>query len=82
MTHDFKGVLSQKKVLPVEAPSLKRLMEVLEQREGEKWAVMDVRITTGIDEIVHDIVDGIAVGVSDGSFKFGDDSLNGGDEAK
>ena len=44
-------------------------MEALELKQGERWAIKDVRMTQHINEIIDDITNGTAVGVSDGSFK-------------
>ena len=52
-----------------EVASLERLMEVLSLREGEQWALHNLKTTECIDDIVMDIATGKAVGVSDGSFK-------------
>ena len=52
-----------------EVPSLDRLMEVLGLREGEQWALHNLKTTECIDDIVKDIANGKAVGISDGSFK-------------
>ena len=52
-----------------EIASLERLMEVLSLREGEQWALHNLKTTECIDDIVMDISTGKAVGVSDGSFK-------------
>ena len=49
--------------------SLERLMEVLSLRKGEQWALHNLKTTECIDDIVKDIANGKAVGVSDGSFK-------------
>ena len=53
----------------VEEASLQKLMSVLKLRKGEQWALNNMQTTVCIDEIVRDIADGKAVGVSDGSFK-------------
>ena len=50
-------------------PSLEKLIDVLDRRKGEQWAIQQLLTTTDIDEIVQDIAKGTAVGVSDGSFK-------------
>jgi len=53
----------------VEEDSLETLIGALGAREGEQWALRNIKTTICIDEIIKDIANGMAVGVSDGSFK-------------
>ena len=54
-----------------EAPSLDNLPNVLFQRKGEQWALLNIMTTPDIDEVVQDILNGTTVGISDGSYKEG-----------
>ena len=49
--------------------TLDQLFIDLDKRVGEQWALQDIQTTLEIDELVEDIRNGKAVGVSDGSFK-------------
>ena len=44
-------------------------MHALEGTDGEQWAAMGIMMTPEINEILDDILNGIAVGVSGGYFK-------------
>ena len=48
---------------------LQQVIDALEDRIGEQWALKEILTTDCIDEIVRDINKGTAVAVSDGSFK-------------
>ena len=53
----------------VEPASLETLIRELDTKIGEQWALKNMKTTVCIDDIVADIKNGKAVGVSDGSFK-------------
>ena len=42
---------------------------MLNGMKRERWALQNVQMTDNINEIIEDIVKGMAIGVSDGSFK-------------
>lgn len=65
----YGTVVQQKNEEQVYNASRVRRIEVLNNREGEQWAVMRVVVTANINEIMNDIKLGTAVAVSDGSFK-------------
>ena len=50
-------------------PTIKGLQEWMKDQVGEEWVFEGVEMTEGIDRLVTDIMNGSAVGVSDGSFK-------------
>ena len=53
----------------VDTPSAEVLRQAMDASEEGKWALRDVLATDDIDEIIADITNGTAIGVSDGSFK-------------
>ena len=46
-----------------------KLYNVLQEKKGEQWALVDLAMTKDIDEIIQDILTGVAIGVSHESFK-------------
>jgi hypothetical protein len=48
---------------------LAKVINALDIREGEQWALKEILTTESITEIVRDIENGTAVAVSDGSYK-------------
>lgn len=67
MPFGYREVLNSVVNQPTYIPFLQRLVESLENRQGEKLAVMDM--LQGIDEIIRKIGNETAVGVSNDSFK-------------
>lgn len=51
--------------LPIDFHSLQRLLDALENRPGEKWAVMGIKMTHSIDDIIMVIGNGTTVEGSD-----------------
>ena len=45
------------------------MIGALDAREGKQWALRNIKTTICIDEIIKDVANEMAVGVSDGSFK-------------
>ena len=69
VTHGFRPTQETTIAQPTEEITIRGLIQSLHKRIGETWAVHDVKTSVDIDEIVDDIANGTAVGVSDGSFK-------------
>ena len=69
VTHGFRPTQETTISQHTEVITIRGLIECLHKRIGETWAVHDVKTSVDIDEIVDDIANGTAVGVSDGSFK-------------
>ena len=69
VTHGFKPLQCNIISNHNEETTIRGLMQSLQQRKGETWAVQEVKTSREINEIVDDIANGTAVGVSDGSFK-------------
>ena len=53
----------------VDTPSTASLQQAMDDSEEGKWTLRDVLASDDIDEIIADIINGTAIGVSDGSFK-------------
>ena len=49
--------------------ALERFIELVNNREGEGWALQDLQMSTCIESLATAIMNGTAVGVSDGSYK-------------
>ena len=65
----YVGSLSTQPDDGVDTPSAEGLRQAMDDSEEGKWALRDVLATDDIDEIIADITNGTAIGVSDGSFK-------------
>jgi len=68
-TQDYNIEMNAVSAVQVEEASLEKLIGALGAREGEQWALRNMKVTICIDEIIKDIANVMAVGVSDGYFE-------------